>query len=327
MGTGPFKFVEYVKGSHWVGKKNPGLLGQGQALPRRLPRRSSSPRRRPRWRRSAASAPTSSSAASAPRSVTALVQALGNKITVQESPWDCVNLVSSTTRRSLSTTSGCGGPHPRPRPLRGLQGAVEDHAGQGRGGHPGARHARTRPRRRSWRSSRATGKTSPPTGPRPSACCKRGGVPDGFSFTFKNRGIPHPYEPLGIWLIDQWRQIGLNVKQETIEPAAYYPMLKRGDFDVAMDFQCGFIVEPDLDLLQFIGTSDANYGRLQGQDDRRSLQEAGARHRLGGAQEVSPRLREAAPGRGSTLIYTLQWHRIIPHCAKSMAGPSPPATT
>ncbi len=61
-----------------------------------------------------------------------------------------------------------------------------------------------------------------------------------------------PYEPVGIWLIDQWRQIGLNVKQEVIEASAYHPMLKRGDFDVAMDFPCGFIVEPDLDLFRFV---------------------------------------------------------------------------
>ena len=31
------------------------------------------------------------------------------------------------------------------------------------------------------------------------------GVPDGFSFTYKNRGVPMPYEPLGVCLIDQWR--------------------------------------------------------------------------------------------------------------------------
>ena len=28
-----------------------------------------------------------------------------------------------------------------------------------------------------------------------------------------------------------------------------------------MDFQCGFIVEPDLDLVRFVTTSDANYGK------------------------------------------------------------------
>src|SRR5262249_60815165 len=48
---------------------------------------------------------------------------------------------------------------------------------------------------------------------------REAGVPEGFSFTFKNRGIPMPYEPPGIWLIDQWRQSGLNRKQAVVEPA------------------------------------------------------------------------------------------------------------
>src|SRR5215831_11925931 len=30
MGTGPFLFVEHVKGSHWVGKKNPGYWDKGK---------------------------------------------------------------------------------------------------------------------------------------------------------------------------------------------------------------------------------------------------------------------------------------------------------
>jgi peptide/nickel transport system substrate-binding protein len=34
-----------------------------------------------------------------------------------------------------------------------------------------------------------------------------------LSFTLLNRATPMPYEPLGIWLIDQWRQIGITVKQ------------------------------------------------------------------------------------------------------------------
>jgi peptide/nickel transport system substrate-binding protein len=144
---------------------------------------------------------------------------------------------------------------------------------------------------------------------------KEAGVPDGFSFTFKNRGIPHPYEPLGIWLIDQWRHIGLNVKQEFIEASAYHPMLKRGDFDVAMDFQCGFIVEPDLDLARFVSTSDANYGRHKDTADDMYIRQA----RTTDIEERKKILRQFEKrllDDEAHVIYTLQWHRIVPHLAK-----------
>jgi peptide/nickel transport system substrate-binding protein len=145
---------------------------------------------------------------------------------------------------------------------------------------------------------------------------KEAGVPDGFSFTFKNRGTPMPYEPVAIWLIDQWRQIGLNVKQEVIEASAYHPMLKRGDFDVAMDFACGFIVEPDLDLGRFVSTSDANYGKHKDTViDDLYLKQARAtdpeeRKKL--VRALEKRLIDEEVH----VFYTLQWHRIIPHNSK-----------
>jgi ABC-type transport system substrate-binding protein len=74
---------------------------------------------------------------------------------------------------------------------------------------------------------------------------------ENLSFTYKNRGVAMPYEPMAVWLIDQWRQIGVTVKQEVVEAAAYYATLRGGDFEVAADFQCGFIVEPDLDIYKF----------------------------------------------------------------------------
>jgi peptide/nickel transport system substrate-binding protein len=145
---------------------------------------------------------------------------------------------------------------------------------------------------------------------------KEAGVPDGYAFTFKNRGIPHPYEPVGIWLIDQWRQIGLNVKQEIVEASAYHNMLKRGDFEVAMDFQCGFIVEPDLDLARFVSTSDANYGRHKDSviDDlyHRQATSADPEERKKVIRQFEKRLLDDE----AHVIYTLQWHRIIPHSAK-----------
>jgi peptide/nickel transport system substrate-binding protein len=93
-------------------------------------------------------------------------------------------------------------------------------------------------------------------------------------------------------------------------------MLKRGDFEVAMDFQCGFIVEPDLDLNRFLTTSDANYGKHKDTViDELFLKQARAvdpeeRKRLLRAFEKRLLDEEAH------VIYTLQWHRIIPHSAK-----------
>jgi peptide/nickel transport system substrate-binding protein len=145
---------------------------------------------------------------------------------------------------------------------------------------------------------------------------REAGVPDGFSFTFKNRGIPHPYEPVGIWLVDQWRQIGLNVKIETIEASAYHPMLKRGDFDVAMDFQCGFIVEPDLDLARFISTSDANYGKHKDKLIDELYQKQARAGDIEDRKKIIRQLEKRLLDEETHVIYTLQWHRIIPHNAK-----------
>src|SRR5213594_4127193 len=93
MGTGPFKFVEHVKGSHWVGKKNPDYWDKGK----------------PYLDGYRALFISSSSAQVAavrgerahiqfrgfsPADRDQLVAALGPKVTVQESPWDCLLLVT-----------------------------------------------------------------------------------------------------------------------------------------------------------------------------------------------------------------------------------------
>ena len=56
---------------------------------------------------------------------------------------------------------------------------------------------------------------------------------EGLSFSLKNRNIPMPYEPVAIWLIDQWRQIGLTATHEVIETTAYQADLRAGNFEVA----------------------------------------------------------------------------------------------
>jgi peptide/nickel transport system substrate-binding protein len=93
-------------------------------------------------------------------------------------------------------------------------------------------------------------------------------------------------------------------------------MLKRGDFEVAMDFACGFIVEPDLDLHRFVSTSAANYGKHQDKviDDLflKQSRAADAEERRRHLRALEKRLIDEEVH----VLYTLQWHRIIPHNSK-----------
>jgi peptide/nickel transport system substrate-binding protein len=317
MGTGPFKFLEHVKGSHWIGKKNPDYWDKGK----------------PYLDGYRAIFMSSSSAQVAairgerahiqfrgfsPADRDALVQALGPKIAVQESAWNCVQLVAmnherkpfddkrvrraltlaldrheaSKTLSRIAIVKEVGGIQVPGTPWATPPAELEKLAGYGRDTAANRAEARR--------------------------LLREAGVPDGFAFTFKNRGIPQPYEPVAIWLIDQWRQIGLNVKMETIEASAHVSLQRRGDFDVSSDAQCSFIVEPDIDLQKFqsTGISDNNYGRYKDPVlDDLFLRQARAMD-----PEERKRLLRAFEKRlldeEVHYFYTLQWHRIVPHSAK-----------
>ena len=236
-GTGPSPSSTRA-GSHWVGKRT-RIIGQGKPyLDGYVP---SSSELRGRSGAIRGERAHIQFRGFSPADRDQLVQALGPKITVQESPWDCVLMVAmhhekkpfddKRVRRALSLA------------LDRYQGSqalskiaiVKEVAGIQVPGTPYATPAAELEKLAGY------GRDIKKNREEAKRLLKEAGVPDGFAFTFKNRGIPMPYEPVGVWLIDQWRQIGLNVKQEVIEAASYHPLLKKGDFDVAMDFACGFI--------------------------------------------------------------------------------------
>ena len=241
MGTGPFLFVEHVRGSHLVGKKNPNYWDKGKPYLAGF--------RAIFIGSSAAQVATIRGERAhiqfrgfSPAERDTLKAALGDKITVQESPWDCVLLVTinhekkpfddKRVRRALTLAldryegskalskiaivKEVAGVQVPGTPFATPPAELEKLAGYGRDVNKSRAEARR--------------------------LLKEAGA-EGLAFTFKNRGIPMPYEPLAIWLLDQWRQVGLNVKQEVTEAAAYFgQVLRPSNFEVAMDFQCGYIV-------------------------------------------------------------------------------------
>ena len=316
MGTGPFTFVEHVKGSHLVGKKNPNYWDKGK----------------PYLDGFRALFVSSSSAQVAairgerahiqfrgfgPADRNSLKASLGDRITVQESPWDCILLGAinhnkkpfddKRVRRALTLALD------RYEGSKALSkiAIVKEVAGVQVPGTPFA----TPPEELAklagyWKDINASRDEA-------RQLLKEAGA-GGLSFTFKNRGIPMPYEPLAIWMIDQWRQVGLNVKHEVIEAAAYFSVLRKGDFEVAMDFQCGYIVEPDLDLYKFISSdkNPANYGAYTDRvlDDlyQKQSRAVDSEERKKYIRQFENRVLDEE----AHYFLTLQWHRIIPHSSK-----------
>jgi peptide/nickel transport system substrate-binding protein len=247
-----------------------------------------------------------------------LVQALGNGVTVQESPWECSNPLAVNHERK---------PFDDRRVRRALSLALDRHQGatalsrltilrevagvQGVGtpfATPPAELERLAGYSRDIATARAEARR----------LLREAGVPEGFAFTFKNRGIPNPYDALGVWLVDQWRQIGLNVRIETLELGMLYRAIFSGDFEVAADFHCSYIVEPDLALFKFqsMDVSPINYSRyvdrtldeLYQKQSRAADREERRRY----IREFERRLLDEE----AHYIYTLQWHRIVVHSAR-----------
>ncbi|PYM90841.1 MAG: ABC transporter substrate-binding protein [Candidatus Rokuibacteriota bacterium] len=317
MGTGPFTFVEHVKGSHWVGKKNSNYWDKGKPYLDGY---------RAIFMKDSAAQVAAVRAERAhiqfrgfaPAERDSLVAALGRKITVQESPWDCAAWVAinqdkkpfddKRVRRALTlaldrrqasvalskiaVVKEVAGVQVPGTPYATPPDELEKLAGYGR----------------DIKKSRAEARR----------LLREAGVPDRFAFTFTNRGLPMPYEPIGIWLIDQWRQIGLNATMVTIEASQHVNELRAGNFTVSSDAQCGYAVEPDLDLAKFQSKeiSHNNYGRYTDKvlDDLYQKQNRATdpEERKRYVREFERRLLDEEV---HTFI-TLQWHRIVPHSAK-----------
>jgi peptide/nickel transport system substrate-binding protein len=317
MGTGPFIFVEHIKGSRWVGRRNPEYWDRGKPYLdgyRALFIRDDTAQ---------ASAVSSGHAyiqfrGFSPVHRDDIVRALGENVTVQESPWNCLLLVAINHERE---------PFHDRRVRRALSLALDRYRAAGAmsktaivGEVAGVQVPRspfaTPPAElmklagywRDIRESRSEGRR----------LLAEAGVPDGFSFVLKNRDIPMPYQLIGTWLVDEWRQIGLTVRHEIQDSGQYFKDLRAGNFDLSTDFQCGYVVDPDLDLYKFQsrGRSDANYGRYTDPvlDDLyvRQSRMVDPEQRRRYIRAFEKRLLDEE----AHYIYTLQWHRIVPHSSR-----------
>ncbi|MGH7823656.1 MAG: ABC transporter substrate-binding protein [Candidatus Binatia bacterium] len=317
MGSGPFTFVEHVAGSHWVGKKNPDYFMKGRPYLdgyKAIFIRDTAPR---------VAAVRSGQALIEFRSFNPagrddIVKTLGNKVLVQESPWICNLTVTINNEKK---------PFDDPRVRRALSLAIDRRLGSKAlskislakfiGGlfRPGSEFAAS-----DAELTKLTGFGKNIEAARKEArrLLKEAGVPEGFSFTLKNRSIKEPYEVTGIFVIDQWREIGLNVTHIQQESGPYFNDFRQGNYDTGIDFACDFMDEPDLQLIKYLSSdkSSLNYARYQDRvlDDlyEKQSQETDPKKRLALLRQFEKRVLDEK----AYQFHVLWWQRIVPHWAK-----------
>jgi peptide/nickel transport system substrate-binding protein len=90
------------------------------------------------------------------------------------------------------------------------------------------------------------------------------GVPN-LSFTLNGRSV---YTPVSVYLIDQWRQIGVTVKNNELENAPFFASASGGSFEAVYDFVNEYSDDPVFlfSQLQSYDRTTRNFSRFVDRD-------------------------------------------------------------
>jgi len=308
LGTGPFRFVEHVAGAHWNGERFkdyfkphlPYLDGfhavftQGPALINAL---------------------QGGQIMADFRSVTSvdrdrLIGALGSKLSVRESPWLNVLLITFNTtkkpfddarvRLALSLAIDrwkAAEVLPRSTIMRYVGGYLR----------PGFALAASEAElekmpgfSRNIEASRAEARR----------LLAEAGVPN-LKIKLTNRTIANLFTGGGVFVIDQWRQIGVETEHFQANDVLYNNALNEGTFEVALSFQGDSVDEPTYQLARYLSVEQSSN---QGKYVDRELDSLFEQQKAAVDVKQRAALLRQFEGRMLTQAYSvplLWWQRIV----------------
>ena len=316
LGSGPFIFVRYQPGAFIEGRRNPNYYHPGQPYLDGF---------RARFAEQQALRVQALRDGQAliefrgfpPRIRDTLQQAMGEQLTVQESDWNCVLLV---------TPNHLVKPFNDPRVRRALTLAIDRWGGSdylsknaivktvGGIAFPGHPLAATREELQHLAGYWPDLKQSRDEARR---LLREPGVPEGFAFKFHLRDVDQPDKIVALWLITQWRNIGLN-PEEWVQPTDRYFNTLRSHtmaYAVSVDFNCGAVVNPLLDVAKFI-SNDRSGNNWANYQDRVLDELFDKMHRTADVAEQWRLMRQFEKrvlDEQVHMFVTLWWYRIVPH--------------
>src|SRR5712671_1565615 len=75
---------------------------------------------------------------------------------------------------------------------------------------------------------------------------------EGLSFELLNRNVDQPYKYNGTWVVDEWSKIGLKVTQRVVPTGPWFDNMRAGNFEVAVYGNCQNVVNPLVDVQRYL---------------------------------------------------------------------------
>jgi peptide/nickel transport system substrate-binding protein len=265
MGSGPFRFVEHVKGSTWEGKKFDGYFRKGLpyldgfkaffvksngVVPGMLGGQFDTEFR-----------------GRNPAELTQLKEKMGDRLVVHEGPWVGQLIVVFNTKRkpfddvrvrqalSLAIDRWGGGPAlSKISILRHVGGVMRPGFDMAL---PASELEKLPGYGRNIEASRAQARK----------LLKEAGA-ENLTFKLVNRNVAEPYTPGGIYALDQWKRVGVTASHEQLETKLYVDAVTSGNFDVAIEFINDYMDDPTAQFAKFLTKAASPVG-YSGHEDKK----------------------------------------------------------
>ena len=250
MGSGPFRFESMEVGQSVRGVRNPDYYHPGHPYLDGF-QGIYAPKQQTRVDAIRADRAALEFRGESPTARDQLVKELGDKITVQESDWNCGNVLTPNHKRKpfddvrvrkalfLAIDQWHGAPPLSKIALVRTVGGIV---------FPGSPFAATKEE-----LTRLPGFMPDIEASRAEArrLLKEAGA-EGLSFEMLNRNLDQPYTIVGTWLVDEFRKIGVTVTQKIVPTGPWLEAERAGDFAVVLQANCQNIVNPIADTGRYL---------------------------------------------------------------------------
>src|SRR3954466_5020750 len=242
--------------------------------------------------------------------------ALGDKVTVQESEWNCGSLVTPNARRkpfddlrvrramTLAIDRWHGVPSlgkiANVRTVAGIVfptsplAATKEELQQLAGFWPDIEKSRAEARR----------------------LLKEAGA-EGLSFELLNRNVDQPYKYVGTWLVDEWSKIGVKPTMRVVPTGPWFETMRAGNFEVAVYGNCQGVVNPLVDVQRYLPyTVEAqNFGFYEDPASIEIYEKMLAETDPAAQRALMRRFEKHVLDDKAQAIFLLWWYRSVPYRA------------